>query len=141
MAAFIIASSTPNSSYSLGCALQSSRSAPRLAHLKHVGDHVGKASSAEGLPPQDGSITPESRHASMDARPSSLLPEVASAWEGSGRLWSRIPLCRSCAGALDQVALRFPKLKLEVLVGEADEAAKRATKMSAVVPLCMEKIT
>lgn len=77
----------------------------------------------------------------MDARPSSLLPEVASAWEGSGRLWSRIPLCRSCAGALDQVALRFPKLKLEVLVGEADEAAKRATKMSAVVPLCMEKIT
>lgn len=45
------------------------------------------------------------------------------AWEGSARLWSRKPLCRSCAGAVQQLRSRYPRLSLDVVIGEADEAA------------------
>ncbi|CAE7205624.1 HCc2, partial [Symbiodinium sp. CCMP2456] len=40
-----------------------------------------------------------------------------SAWEGTGTLWSRKPLCTSCWGAVSQVKAMFPKLVLTVSVG------------------------
>merc|ERR1712032_1322970 len=42
-------------------------------------------------------------------------------WEGSGELWSKKPLCRSCAGAVKQLEKRFPRLKLAVFVGDSEE--------------------
>jgi len=45
----------------------------------------------------------------------------SSTWKGTGRLWSRKPLCRSCLGAVRQLGLRFPHLQLEVVVGDDDE--------------------
>jgi len=46
--------------------------------------------------------------------------EECAAWSGSGVLWSRKPLCRSCVGAVQQVRERLPRFRLEVVVGEAD---------------------
>ncbi|CAK0796941.1 unnamed protein product [Prorocentrum cordatum] len=43
-----------------------------------------------------------------------------AAWAATATLWSKKPLCRSCAGAVRQVQGRFPLLKLEVVVGESD---------------------
>lgn len=40
-----------------------------------------------------------------------------SAWEGTGTLWSRKPLCASCLGAVRQVRALFPRLRLAVSVG------------------------
>jgi hypothetical protein len=50
----------------------------------------------------------------------------AQDWQGSGRLWSRKPLCRSCAGAVRQLSSIFPQLSLEVSVGEGDEIVELA---------------
>merc|ERR1712151_1319034 len=36
---------------------------------------------------------------------------------GTGTLWARKPLCRSCMGAVKQVATLFPHLRLDVSVG------------------------
>jgi hypothetical protein len=41
-----------------------------------------------------------------------------SKWRGKATLWSKKPLCRSCAGAVKQVEGRFPNLSIDVQVGE-----------------------
>lgn len=58
----------------------------------------------------------------VDSRVAGRPPsKAAREWRGFGRLWSRKPLCRSCAGAVRQLGSRFPWLSLEVVVGEFDE--------------------
>lgn len=68
--------------------------------------------------------------------------EDRTSWKPSAVLWSKKPLCRSCAGAVAQVQERFPHLQLEVVVGEpiADAAAEKSmldagTTSCAVVPV------
>jgi len=63
-------------------------------------------------------------------RPSSA---AAAAFACSGRLWSRKPLCRSCAGAVSQIRKRFPTLHLEVAVGDSDEVWTLPLPKEAVV--------
>lgn len=46
--------------------------------------------------------------------------EDRKTWRASGVLWTKKPLCRSCAGAVRQVQAIFPLLTLKVLVGESD---------------------
>lgn len=46
--------------------------------------------------------------------------EDPHSWQASAVLWTKKPLCRSCAGAVQQVLHRLPLLRLEVVVGEAD---------------------
>lgn len=47
----------------------------------------------------------------------------AAQWKGSAVLWSKKPLCKSCAGAVRQLQGRCPHLTMRVLVGERTEIA------------------
>mmetsp|Transcript_48092 Transcript_48092/g.127324 ORF Transcript_48092/g.127324 Transcript_48092/m.127324 type:complete len:411 (-) Transcript_48092:310-1542(-) len=49
----------------------------------------------------------------------------STSWEGTGRLWSRKPLCRSCIGAVDQVRAFFPRLRLTVSVDDDRPACRQ----------------
>jgi len=42
-------------------------------------------------------------------------------WEGVATLWSRKPLCGSCQGVVAQVGALFPKLRLEIRVGDTGD--------------------
>ncbi|CAE7222398.1 NaCP60E [Symbiodinium sp. KB8] len=44
--------------------------------------------------------------------------ERRSTWRARATLWSKKPLCRSCAEAVGQVERLFPKLKVNIVVGE-----------------------
>jgi len=43
---------------------------------------------------------------------SAVKVEDSASWAASAVLWSKKPLCRSCAGAVEQVQRRFPRLRL-----------------------------
>lgn len=53
------------------------------------------------------------------AAPACLHASDGSPVAGTGTLWSRKPLCRSCLGAVQQVRVLFPLLRLSVSVGAA----------------------
>merc|ERR1711988_1064307 len=47
--------------------------------------------------------------------------EHAASWEGRGVLWSKKPLCRSCAGAVQQLKTLCPRLTLDIIYGNDQE--------------------
>jgi len=47
---------------------------------------------------------------------------AAARCKAKATLWSKKPLCKSCAGAVVQMKERFPQLSLEVLVGDPSAA-------------------
>jgi len=54
---------------------------------------------------------------------SELCERSDSSWQsmrGTGVLWSKRPLCKSCAGAVQQLLEMFPNLSLDVVVEEPD---------------------
>eukprot|EP00913_Durusdinium_trenchii_P010776 g10109.t1 len=44
--------------------------------------------------------------------------EKRPTWSASATLWSKKPLCRSCAGAVSQVEGLFPRMSVAIVVGE-----------------------
>lgn len=44
--------------------------------------------------------------------------EQRPSWTASATLWSKKPLCRSCAGAVSQVEGLFPRMSVAIVVGE-----------------------
>lgn len=60
-----------------------------------------------------------------------MIEETRAAWTGSGVLWSKKPLCRSCIGAVRQLEAQLPGLKLQVVVGLDDDSACQ-TKAASV---------
>eukprot|EP00435_Cladocopium_sp_Y103_P060316 s936_g22.t1 len=47
-----------------------------------------------------------------------VSPEQRPSWTASATLWSKKPLCRSCAGAVSQVEGLFPRMSVAIVVGE-----------------------
>lgn len=94
--------------------------AKRQKSLEGLNGKAVAASSSTSVPMNGRPIPPPDPDTGRQ-RPISPHQAFFKEWKGSGRLWSRKPLCRSCAGAVRQLRLRFPQLELEVLVGETDE--------------------
>jgi len=44
--------------------------------------------------------------------------DVRPSFSASATLWSKKPLCRSCAGAVRQIQDRLPRMRIEVVVGD-----------------------
>lgn len=53
-------------------------------------------------------------------------------WSALAFLWSKKPLCRSCAGAIRQVEGLFPKLRLKVRIGESNALCNVSSPRTAV---------
>eukprot|EP00933_Yihiella_yeosuensis_P061280 TRINITY_DN64085_c0_g1_i1.p1 TRINITY_DN64085_c0_g1~~TRINITY_DN64085_c0_g1_i1.p1 ORF type:complete len:422 (-),score=88.11 TRINITY_DN64085_c0_g1_i1:92-1357(-) len=57
-----------------------------------------------------------------------MVPEKDRAeWSALATLWSKKPLCRSCAGAVRQVEAKFPKLRLKIEVGDPNGDSSNST--------------
>lgn len=53
-------------------------------------------------------------------------------WRGAGTLWSRKPLCASCWGAVQQLAVLLPRLRLSVSVGEPGCSCRAAVQQRSL---------
>lgn len=62
--------------------------------------------------------------------------EKAASLEATASLWSKKPLCRSCAGAVQQVQRRFPRMKIEIEVGTSVEEGDGCSASSSSTLPC-----
>lgn len=60
---------------------------------------------------------------------------AAASCHARATLWSKKPLCKSCAGAVDQVRRRFPQMSLDILIGDPStaETCEHATPATSVL--------